>query len=56
MRKKLIIWGFVFFMSDVISGIGLGLFIWGYQVFSPNRKREKKFLLEMYLLKSFFGN
>jgi len=31
---------FSFFVGDVISGVGFGMFGWGYQAMGPNRKSQ----------------
>jgi len=32
--------GFGFFVGDIVSGIGLGIFAQGFQALGPNCKRE----------------
>jgi len=38
--KKIKVLGFVFFVGDIISEMGLDLFGWGYQALDLNHKRE----------------
>jgi len=40
MKKVFYVLGFGFFVGDIINGVVLGIFGWGYWALGPNCKRE----------------